>query len=387
MKKTLILFFFIMFVIGTDTFLISPLLPTLSQLYNVSMDKSSWMVSSYALGYALFAFIAGPLSDNLDRKKVMMYGMFFFALSTFLCAEASSFWMMCLMRLIAGISAAFITPQIWASIPLVVKPEKIMKSMGIVTAGLAVSQTFGLPIGSFLASFSWRVPFFVLGGSSVVLLILIGFIMPSIKQNGQEKKKLSIIKKYSVLFLNAKTIPLFSAYFIFQTGNFASYNFLGTWLNEDYHFNISQIGTSMIILGVGNFVGSMVGNVLIDKFGKLNLLLGGLIMMAVFYGILPYYHNVWFIETVFFVLFFIAGVIFPIMMGLLQSLSAEARGTIAALSNAIMYIGATIGSFIAGILYHHFGIFSAVTFFTTILFFISFLVYKKTISLKEKADS
>lgn len=386
MKKTLILFFFIMFVIGTDTFLISPLLPTLSDLYNVSMDKSGWMVSSYALGYALFAFIAGPLSDNLDRKKVMMYGMFFFAISTFLCAEVSNFWMMCLMRLISGISAAFITPQIWASIPLVVKPEKIIKSMGIVTAGLAVSQAFGLPIGSFLASFSWRIPFFILAGSSFVLLILIGFIIPSIKQNGQEKK-LSIMKRYGMLFSNAQSIPLFAAYFMFQTGNFASFNFLGTWLNEDYHFNISQIGTSMIILGVGNFVGSIVGNGLINKFGKFNLLLSGLIVMALLYVTLPYYHNVWFVETVFFVLFFISGVIFPIMMSSLQSLSAETRGTIAALSNAMMYIGVTIGSFIAGNLYHHFGIFNAVTFFTSILFFISFLLYKKTISLKEKADS
>lgn len=66
-----------MFMIGTDTFLISPLLPTLQQVYHVSTELSGWMVSSYALGYAGFALIAGPISDGLNRKKVMVLGMSF----------------------------------------------------------------------------------------------------------------------------------------------------------------------------------------------------------------------------------------------------------------------------------------------------------------------
>ncbi len=69
MKRVLAVFFTIMFMIGTDTFLISPLLPTLQQVYHVSTELSGWMVSSYALGYAGFALIAGPISDGLNRKK------------------------------------------------------------------------------------------------------------------------------------------------------------------------------------------------------------------------------------------------------------------------------------------------------------------------------
>ncbi len=83
MKRVLAVFFTIMFMIGTDTFLISPLLPTLQQVYHISTELSGWMVSSYALGYAVFALIAGPISDGLNRKKVMVIGMSFFALSTF----------------------------------------------------------------------------------------------------------------------------------------------------------------------------------------------------------------------------------------------------------------------------------------------------------------
>lgn len=107
-----------MFLIGTDTFLISPLLPTLSSLYGISTSISGWMVSAYAIGYALFALISGPISDGLDRKKVMIWGLISFTISTFLCSFAMNFQLMLLFRFLAGVSASFVTPQIWASIPV-----------------------------------------------------------------------------------------------------------------------------------------------------------------------------------------------------------------------------------------------------------------------------
>lgn len=51
MKKYASMFILTMFIIGTDTFLISPLLTTLSSLYHI--DTS--------------------ISDGRDRKKVMVY--------------------------------------------------------------------------------------------------------------------------------------------------------------------------------------------------------------------------------------------------------------------------------------------------------------------------
>lgn len=180
MKKISVLFFITMFIIGTDTFLISPLLPTLSHAYHTPSNLSGWMVSAYALGYALFALIAGPLSDGMDRKKVMILGLFGFALATFLCAVSPSFWTMILFRFLAGISAAFVAPQVWAAIPQLVAPKAIIKTMGYATAGLSVSQMIGLPAGSYLAVFSWHAPFFVLSLSALLLNVAILLMLPSI---------------------------------------------------------------------------------------------------------------------------------------------------------------------------------------------------------------
>jgi predicted MFS family arabinose efflux permease len=112
---------------------------------------AGWMIGAYTLGSAIFALIAGPLSDGWNRKSVLVCGLLGFAVSTMLCGFAYSFWSMCLFRFVAGISAAFTAPQVWASIPAVMPAAKISKTMGIAFSGLAASQALGVPNGSWLA--------------------------------------------------------------------------------------------------------------------------------------------------------------------------------------------------------------------------------------------
>lgn len=183
MKKYSFLFFLTMFIIGTDTFLVSPLLPTLTKLYGIDSSISGWMVSAYAIGYAVFALISGPISDGRDRKKVMTYGLAAFSISTFLCGFATSFPLMLFFRLFAGISASFVTPQVWASIPRVVDKSHIVQVMGYATAGLSVSQMAGVPIGGYLASSSWQTPFYTIAAASLILLILIHVYLPKLEIN------------------------------------------------------------------------------------------------------------------------------------------------------------------------------------------------------------
>ena len=56
--------FFTMFVIGTDTFLVAPLLPLLQRELAVPLSRAGWLVSAYALGYALFALVADAGSSS-----------------------------------------------------------------------------------------------------------------------------------------------------------------------------------------------------------------------------------------------------------------------------------------------------------------------------------
>ncbi|MNM04189.1 Purine efflux pump PbuE [compost metagenome] len=377
MKKILSLYFLIMFIIGTDTFLTSPLLPTLRHEFNISVEVSGWLVGAYALGFALFALVAGPISDSLNRKKVMLFGILGFAVSTFLCGFASGFWTMFLFRAMAGIFAAFTSPQIWATIPILVPPQKIMRSMGIATAGLAVSQTLGVPIGTYLAVHSWKTPFYIIGGCAFLLFLLIIFIVPDIKPAISGKQP-SIVSRYVTLLHGGKAKQSFLAYFVFQSGNFAVFSFLGTWLADKFDLTVSEIGNVLIFMGLGNIIGSFFGSNVVAKLGKRATLLSGIAIMGALYLLLNLTTSTPLVKVSYFLLYIIAGTIFPIMMALLQTLSTTARGTIAALSNATMYAATTFGTYLAGILYAQWNGFISVTIFTAICYALSIFLWARS---------
>ncbi|EJQ09891.1 hypothetical protein IE3_03467 [Bacillus cereus BAG3X2-1] len=387
MKRVLAVFFTIMFMIGTDTFLISPLLPTLQQVYHVSTELSGWMVSSYALGYAGFALIAGPISDGLNRKKVMVLGMSFFALSTFLCGMAPSFLWMLTFRFLAGVSAAFVSPQVWASIPLLIEKKQIVKAIGIATAGLSISQILGLPIGAYLATIHYTTPFFVISILSALLVVLIYVTLPEIQPvqiGGNERK---ILKRYKQLLRDSKVSLSYFAYFVFQTGNFAAFSFFGVWLSSQFGLQVHEVGTTMLVLGLGNLTGNIFGPRIVNKIGYNISFYGGIVFTAVLYVILPHLKNIIFVDLFFFVLFFVTGILFVLMMGRLQNMSSIARGTGAALANASMYIGQMIGAAIAGMLFAASHNFILVGSFTALLHIGALFLFRKSEKLNEDSET
>ncbi|KAA0794213.1 MULTISPECIES: MFS transporter [Bacillus] len=387
MKRVLAVFFMIMFMIGTDTFLISPLLPTLQQVYHVSTELSGWMVSSYALGYAGFALIAGPISDGLNRKKVMVIGMSFFALSTFLCGMAPSFLWMLAFRFLAGVSAAFVSPQVWASIPLLIEKEQIVKAIGIATAGLAISQILGLPVGSYLAMIHYTIPFFIIGILSALLVVLIYVVLPEIQPVYIGGSKTNILKRYKQLLTDSKVSLSYFAYFVFQTGNFAAFSFFGVWLSIQFGLQVHEIGTAMLVLGLGNLTGNIFGPRIVNKIGYNLSFYGGIIFTAVLYVVLPHVKNIIFVELLFFVLFFVTGILFVLMMRHLQNLSSVARGTGAALANASMYIGQMIGAAIAGLLFAASHNFILIGSFTALLYIGALFLFRKSEKLNEDSET
>ncbi|MEO1770358.1 MFS transporter [Candidatus Enterococcus ferrettii] len=376
MKKYSFIFFLVMFLIGTDTFLVSPLLPTLSELYGISSSISGWMVSAYALGYALFALISGPFSDGRDRKKVMIFGFIGFASSTFLCGFATSFELMILFRFLAGVSASFVTPQVWASIPVISPKEKIVKMIGMASAGLAISQLIGVPIGSYLAVISWRAPFFAISGASLIMILIVSTILPSLNIQSQIAQNSSIIKIYRGLLKNSLAIKYLVAYLVFQTGNFCMMTFIGSWLTRDFHLGVSGVGTAMIAIGAGNLIGTLFGNKLIARWGIPKSLLIGILSLCILYFIAPFSSSLIMAEVVLTLAFVVNGFIFPIFMTTLQSTTTTARSTISSLSNAAMYTGTTIGGIVGGILFTRFSGFFGIAFFTIATYLVVLLIYK-----------
>ncbi len=369
------LFFLIMFVIGTDTFLISPLIPTLQSRFGVSTEMAGWMMGAYTLGSAVFALIAGPLSDGWDRKKVMLVGLTCFAISTCLCGFAVDFWPMCLFRFLAGVSAAFTAPQVWAAIPTLFPPAKISKALGVAYAGLAVSQALGVPIGSLLAASNWSHPFWAIGIFSLLLAVVAFFAVPSMKPHQLQDIKPSILKRYVPLLTSGKARGTFLAYFFVHLGSSAAFAFLGKWMADRFHLSIAEAGYVIIFLGLGNLLGSLCSPYVIKALNQFRTMTVGMLIIIAAYILLPYVSSVFVVKGAYFLIFAILGILFPLMVGLLNSLNPTIRGTISSLATSTMNAATTLGAWMAGMLYSVFNGYYAIGIFTGICLACSLLVF------------
>ena len=114
----------------------------LARAFNVSTPQSGLLISAYAIGDAVTALIAGPLSDGRGRKKIMIGGLAFFAIGTLACGLSTNFVEMLIFEFVSGVASAFVAPQVYATVPTVVAGNKVAPLMGFSLAGLSSSPDF-----------------------------------------------------------------------------------------------------------------------------------------------------------------------------------------------------------------------------------------------------
>ena len=340
-----ILSFGVMFLVGTDTFLVAPLLPELTARFASPPASAGWMVSAYAIGYCVTAVFAGPVSDRFDRRRVLVAGMSAFSAATAACGLASTLWQMIALRALAGVCAAVAAPQVWAAIPQLVPPGRVVAAMAAPTAGLTVAQLVAVPVGSLLGAVSTAAPFLAVGAAGAGTSLALWLWYPPVPP---QASKTRVIAQYGGLLAVPAARWRFAAYFVFQLGNFAVLSFAPTWFSTDFALDATGVGYAMIALGTGNTLGALAGPRIVARWGTGRTLLGCMLAYLVCYPALPWSGNLAVALAVLSVVFFTGGTLFPVFMGLLQSLTATARGTVSALANVLMYAGSAVAGALGG---------------------------------------
>lgn len=157
-------------------FMISSLniaLPTIAKEFSTNAILMGWVATSYLLTTATFLIPIGKLSDIYGRKKIFVYGIFLFTLTSLLCGIASSIQQLILFRSLQGIGSAIIFSTSTAIITAIFPQSERGKVLGIT----ASSVYTGLSIGPFLGGvitdlLSWRTIFFLVTPVGIAIIYL-----------------------------------------------------------------------------------------------------------------------------------------------------------------------------------------------------------------------
>lgn len=150
-------------------------LPTIGRSLQASALQIGLVETVYILSVAVFLLPMGRFGDIYGRRRVFIWGIFFFTVATALIALSNSIEMLIGWRILQGIGSAMVNASSLAIVVSVFPAEKRGRILGIAISTVYAGISCGPPIGGLLtSSYGWRavfVPGVVLGLLSWLLTL------------------------------------------------------------------------------------------------------------------------------------------------------------------------------------------------------------------------
>jgi len=156
-----------------STTIVLPSFPSMASELGVSTRDLGLTLSAFFISFAVGQLLAGPLSDRLGRRPVVLGGLAIYALGTIACAVVTSLDGLLAARIVQalGVCAASVLSRAIARD--LFTGEALAKTLSLTMIAMAAAPGFSPLLGSALEShLGWRATFMVLLASGVALVPL-----------------------------------------------------------------------------------------------------------------------------------------------------------------------------------------------------------------------
>ncbi|MEU7146500.1 MFS transporter [Streptomyces sp. NPDC045456] len=160
-----------------DFFIVNVALPTIDRDLRAGPALLEMVVAGYGVAYAVLLVVGGRLGDMVGRRRLYLWGLAAFGLTSLACGLAPDAWTLVVARVAQGAAAALLLPQVLATIQATTSGARRAKAVSLYggTAGVAsaVGQVLGgLLVAADLAGTGWRAVFLVNVPIAAVALLL-----------------------------------------------------------------------------------------------------------------------------------------------------------------------------------------------------------------------
>ncbi len=200
----------VMLLASLDQTIVSTAMPhIISELQG--FDRYTWVTTAYLLTSTVMVPIYGKLSDLFGRKSIFLVGVVLFLIGSALSGAAQTMTQLIAFRAFQGLGAAALLPIAIAVVGDLFTPRERGKWQGVTGGVFGLSSIIGPAAGGWITqNASWRWVFYVNLPIGIVALLVLIFLMPSLRTMNANKK-VSIDYLGAVLLI-AGTVPLLLAF-------------------------------------------------------------------------------------------------------------------------------------------------------------------------------
>jgi MFS family permease len=154
------------FMVVLDFFIVNVAMPAMQADLHAGTGAIEWVIAGYGLTFATFLITAGRLGDQLGRRRMFSLGLALFTLASAACGLAPSPAVLVGARLVQGLAAALLSPQVLSIIGVVYEGPDRVRAISIYGIVLGLAAVGGQLIGGVLvqadiAGLGWRSCFLI----------------------------------------------------------------------------------------------------------------------------------------------------------------------------------------------------------------------------------
>jgi len=266
-----------------------PFAPVLSRGLGVELTAITSLIAANQ-ATALFGIFFGPVADRLGYRLMMLAALAMLTLGMFAGGFFPFYGVILVALFLAGTGKTIFDPavQAYASERVPFKQRGFV--IGLIEYSWSASTLVGIPLVALLIDrFGWRSPFFVLGGLSLVGMVMLAVVIPrDNKKNTSHQASMNLWGVWRQLLKKRTALGAMGFAFFISAANDNLFVVYGAWLEKSFDLSIIAIGMSTGLIGLSELSGETLTAVFADRFGLKRTVLTALTLCLISYGILPF---------------------------------------------------------------------------------------------------